>query len=592
MAWNDAGPQRHLFGQLTLVLAAMTSDVGDLFGGWPAHRPVAGGYVVPGIGMFGPGLEGVMGDGVIEVAGGRISGVQRDGVWTFSGVPYAGSPAGGRRWRPPGPVMPWAGVRDCDGFGPAAPQVQGAMDQALGGKPEPTDEDCLALNVWTPGLDGANRPVLVWIHGGSFQSGSGSGALTRGGLLAREQDVVVVTINYRLGLLGFLAHPALADDGQPWLGDETWNGWGSWGLADQVAALAWVRDYISGFGGNPDNVTLVGESAGGMSVSALLGSPAASGLFRRAVVESGPAYTCSAEAAAERTERLADHLGVACTRQALERVPVEALVAAAQEYAPTSHGGASAGLLLTPVVDGGLLPAVPVDAVAAGSASGVDLLVGTTRDEAAFFALGNPALTSLDRAGLVRWVERLGCGSDQADAVVAAVTNARAGRGEATDPLALWSAIATESIFRVASVRLADAHASAAAPGVGTFTYLFTWASPAFGGVLGSCHALEIPFVFGSLRHPVVQAFSGGGDDALALSDAMGEAWASMARTGVPSCPPLGDWSGWQPDRRPTTVLGPWPGASGLVHAIDDPRSAELEAVAEVLSVSSGHRTT
>jgi para-nitrobenzyl esterase len=531
-----------------------------------------------------------MAHGVVEVDGGRISGVERDGVWSFSGVPYAGAPVGRGRWRPPGPVTPWRGVRACDRFGPVAPQNQGGMEQALGGVPEPTDEDCLTLNVWTPGLDGARRPVLVWIHGGSFQSGSGSGALTRGGHLAREGDVVVVTVNYRLGLLGFLAHPALGDDGQAWLGDREWTGWGSWGLADQVAALAWVRDHIGDLGGDPANVTLFGESAGGMSVASLLGAPAAAGLFHRAVGESGPPYTCSAEAAAERAERLADHLGVACTRAALEQVPVDALVAAAQEYVPDGHGGASAGLLLTPVVDGGLLPAPPAEAVAAGSASGVDLLIGTTRDEAAFFALGNPALTSLDHDGLVRWVERLGAGPEAAAAAVGAVSAARAARGETTDPLALWTAIATESIFRVGSVRLADAHAAAARPGTGTFTYLFTWASPAFGGILGSCHALEIPFVFGSLRHPVVQAFSGGGDDAFALSDAMGRAWASFARTGVPSCPPGGAWPAWDAARRPTTVLGPWDGRPGPVHAVDDPRSAELDAVAALLPTGSGHR--
>ncbi len=333
-----------------------------------------------------------MGHGVVEVAGGRISGVERSGVWAFSGIPYAGPPVGPGRWRPPGPVVPWAGTRACDRFGPAAPQTPGAMEQALGGAAEATDEDCLTLNVWTPGLDGARRPVMVWIHGGSFQSGSGSGALTRGGVLAREGDVVVVTVNYRLGLLGFLAHPALADHDAAWLDGQAWEGWGNWGLADQVAALDWVRRHIADFGGDPGNVTLFGESAGAMGVATLLAAPAAAGLFHRAVVQSGPAYTCSAEAAADRAERLAAHLGVACTRQALEQVPVAALVAAAQEYVPEEHGGTSAGLLLTPVVDGGLLDAVPLAAVAAGSAAGVDLLVGTTRDEAAFFALGNPAL--------------------------------------------------------------------------------------------------------------------------------------------------------------------------------------------------------
>ncbi len=205
--------------------------------------------------------------GVVEVRGGRIRGVERDGVWTFSGVPFAGSAAGAGRWRPPTPPESWTGVRSCDRFGPIAPQSVGMLEQALGGTPQVQDEDCLNLNIWTPGLDGGRRPVMVWIHGGSFMTGSGSGGLYRGGLLAREDDVVVVTINYRLGLLGFLSHPTFVEPGGTWLDGQAWTGNGNWGLADQVAALAWVRDHIADFGGDPGNVTLFGESAGGMSVA-------------------------------------------------------------------------------------------------------------------------------------------------------------------------------------------------------------------------------------------------------------------------------------------------------------------------------------
>ena len=532
-------------------------------------------------------------DGVVEIRGGRVRGVERGGIWSFSGVPFAASTAGGARWRPPAPPEPWAGVRDCSAFGPAAPQSQGAMEQALGGSPEATSEDCLNLNVWTPGLDGGRRPVMVWVHGGSFMTGSGSSGLYRGGLLAREGDVVVVTVNYRLGLLGFLAHPALAESGSTWLDGSPWSGSGNWGLADQVAALAWVRDHIADFGGDPHRVTLFGESAGGMSVSTLLAAPEAAGLFHRAIVESGPAYTCSADVAADRAERLAAHLDVPCTREALTAVPAERLVEAAATFVDVA-GGTDAGLLMTPVVDGGLLSAPPLDAVAAGSAAGVPLLLGTTRDESAFFALGNPALQSLDDEGLRRWTRRLTPDGTAADEVIAAVRGARSGRGEPVAPLDLWSAIATESVFRVGTTRLADAHAAAAGPGVGTFAYLFTWASPAFGGVLGSCHALEIPFVFGTLRNPLVQAFSGGGDDAMALSAAMRQSWVSFARDGVPACdvPGVGAevWGRWEPSRRPTTVLGPWPGADGPVHPVDGPRRAELDAVGAVVAAGFGHR--
>jgi para-nitrobenzyl esterase len=235
-----------------------------------------------------------------------------------------------------------------------------------------------------------------------------------------------------------------------------------------------------------------------------------------------------------------------------------------------------------------------MEAVAAGAASGVPLLLGTTRDESAFFALGSPKLMSLDMSGLRYWMRRVTPDADAADGVLAAVQAARAERGESVEPRDLWSAVATEYVFRVGSVRLADAHAAASRAGVGTYCYLFTWESPAFDGVLGSCHALEIPFVFGTLRNPVVQAFSGGGPDAVALSAAIRRAWTSFARTGVPECafPDSGavPWEAWDPVRRPTTVLGPWPGAGGLVHQVDSPRNRELDAVSSVVETTPGHR--
>jgi para-nitrobenzyl esterase len=531
--------------------------------------------------------------GVVEVRGGRVQGVERSGVWSFSGIPYAASPAGDRRWRPPAPPEPWAGIRQCHSFGPVAPQAQGFMDQAMGGTPGQFSEDCLNLNVWTPGLDTARRPVMVWVHGGSFMTGTGSSGLYRGGLLALEGDVVVITINYRLGLLGFLAHPALEDPGQTWVDGLEWTGCGNWGLADQVAALAWVRDHIEEFGGDPGNVTVFGESAGGMSVSTLMAVPAATGLFHKAIVESGPPYTCTPAVAADRAERLADHLGVACTRTALSAVPADRLVEVASELG--SGADLDAGLLMTPVVDGGLVPWPPADAVAAGSSAMVPLLIGTNRDESAFFALGSAKLMSLDLEGLRRWMRRITPDQESAAEVIASVTAARSARGESVEPCDLWSAIATEYVFRVGTVRFASAHAAAAEAGVGTYNYLFTWESPAFGGVLGSCHALEIPFVFGTLKNEAIQSFSGGGEHAFALSGAIRRAWTSFARTGVPECdvPGAGTvaWAPWDPAIRSTTVLGPWPGAAGLVSAVDDPRALELARVESIVGPLPGHRS-
>jgi para-nitrobenzyl esterase len=515
-------------------------------------------------------------DGVIEVKSGRVQGVRRTGVWSYSGIPYAASTAGRLRWRPPQPPAPWAGVRRSDRFGPVAPQSSTAFELALGGESDERSEDCLTLNIWTPGPDGARRPVMVWIHGGSFVSGSGSLGLYRGGTLAREGDVVVVTINYRLGLLGFLAHPALAEEGQTWLDGREWQGFGNWGLADQVAALHWVQEHVASFGGDPQNVTVFGESAGGMSISALLAVPEARGLFHRAIVQSGPPYSMPADQAASRTEKLAGHLGVSTTRASLERVPAEALVAAATEVGGGLDGGGHSGLLMMPAVDRGLLPVAPETAVASGAASDVDLLIGTNRDETSFFTLGNPRFASLDEAGLREWVTVLVRDPAAAGSVTARVREARLARGEGAAPRDLWTAISSEILFRGPTVKFADAHAGSSSDGTGTYCYLFTWESPAFGGVLGSCHALEIPFVFGTVHHPGVQQFSGAGEEVFALSASMRRAWLEFARSGSPTPP----WSMWDPVRRPTMVFGPWPGGDGLRREVDVPRDEELRAVA------------
>ena len=523
-------------------------------------------------------------EGVVEVRGGRLRGVRRPGVWAFSGIPYAASPAGPRRWQPPTPPPGWTGVRECDRFGPIAPQSPGMVELSMGGDDEEHSEDCLSLNVWTPGLDTGRRPVMVWVHGGSFVSGSGSSGLYRGGRLARDGDVVVVTFSYRLGILGFLAHPALEEPGQRLSGGEPWTGFGNWGLADQIAVLHWVREHVAAFGGDPGCVTLFGESAGGMSISALMAAPAARGLFHRAIVESGPPYTFTADRAAARAEQLAAHLGVPMTREAMATVPADDLVRCAAEFGQQAANNDDSSLLLMPVVDGGLLPADPAHEVASGSSSRVPLLIGTTRDESSFFTVGNATLRSLDEDGLLRWMRRLTPEPQVAKDLVDTVRTARAHRGEPVAPRDLWVAIATEYVFRLPTVRFADAHAAAASvggpevsgvPGVATYCYLFTWESPAFGGYLGSCHALDLPFVFGTVHNPAVQGFSGAGDDAFALSAVMREAWTAFARRGSP-----GGWPQWDADRRPTTVLGPWPGEGGLEHRVDRPRDEELEAMA------------
>jgi para-nitrobenzyl esterase len=493
-------------------------------------------------------------DGVVTIAQGRLRGVWRDDHWSFSGIPYARSPVGALRWRPPLEAESWTEIRDASTFGPIAPQsaaVPGITSPSDPSSSEPHSEDCLSLNVWTPDLPlspveapGHGRPVMVFIHGGGFTSGSGSVFLYRGGELVRNGDAVVVTINYRLGALGFLGHRDLGDpDGLL----------GNWGLHDQLAALRWMHDNIAVFGGDPGNVTIFGESAGGFSVATLLGTPAAKGLFRRAIVQSGGVHVHSVAEAEQSSDRLAALLGLAsCTREGLEGVPAAELVAATEEMGKRRPDPGMIPLPFLPVVDGVLLPDHPLAAVANGAAAGIDLLIGTNRDELTLFGLGNPALMALDAEGVTRWVGNA-VPDMSALEVVDAYRSARESRGESVEPNALWVAIGTDLVFRWPSLQLAGAHT---ARGSRAFVYLFDWESPAFGGILGSCHALELPFFFGAVRLPVVQVFSGEGPAVETLSTQMQKAWLSFAATGDPSHEGIGVWRPWAPADRATMIFG------------------------------------
>ncbi|MGH8988810.1 MAG: carboxylesterase/lipase family protein [Acidimicrobiales bacterium] len=516
-------------------------------------------------------LEGSV-EGVVDVGAGRVRGRERGGVWAFLAIPYARSPAGPLRWRPPQTPEPWTGVRDAFDPGPVCPQVPPARATSIPGDPLEQGEDCLHLSVWTPGLGAARsgdvagskgaagsggttgRPVMVWIHGGGFTTGTAGSVLYDGSDLARRGDVVVVGVNYRLGALGFLAHPAFAaGGGGNGSGDGSGGGiWANWGLLDQVAALRWEQRNIGAFGGDPSNVTLFGESAGAMSVSALLAMPAARGLFHRAIVESGPPYTFGAQRAAEAAGAVAKQLGIVeVRREVLEQVPASDLVAA---VASLQRGPARPGeitLPLLPVIDGLTLPVEPLEAVAAGAAAGVPLIVGTNRDEMAFFGLSDLAMAGMDEEQLLRRLRRSAPWAD-AEVVVDTYRRARLSRGEAVTPRDLWVAAASDVVFRWPSLRLATAQRAHQSK---TFVYLFTWETPAFRGALGSCHALEIPFVFGTVRTSAVAKFAGDGPDAESLSEDMQAAWLAFVRTGDPASPRLGEWPAWDPERRPTMVF-------------------------------------
>ena len=506
------------------------------------------------------------------VAGGRVRGRRVDDLWVFAGIPYAAPPTGSRRWRPPQSPEPWPGTRSAADFGPVAPQPPAIPGFSIEGDPEEQSEDCLHLNVWTPGLDGRRRPVMVWIHGGSFLSGTGSSILYRGDRLARRGDVVVVTINYRLGALGFLAHPALVD------GDPAPEAIGNWGLLDQVAALRWVRDHIADFGGDPGNVTVFGESAGAMSIATLFGAAHAPELFHRAIIQSGGVYTHSLERAGRAARDVSVALGLGeVNRERLVDVPPTELVEAVATLQQVVPPPGELPLPLLPTIDGLFLRGSPRRAVAEGRLAAVPLLIGTNRDELSLMGLGDPRVAAIDLEGVLAWTRHAFPDID-ANAAVDAYRRARSARGQRVDPQALWVAMGTDVVFRWPALQLAAAQ-QAHQPA--TFVYLFTYETPVFGGVLGACHALEIPFVFGSVRRPEVSRFSGGGPEAEALSDAMIDAWTAFARRGEPALD--GPWPGWDTVERTTMVLGP---GGGIVPAPHDEELAVWAAVDPLVAES------
>lgn len=482
----------------------------------------------------------------LDTSLGRLRGADERGLRIFRGIPYAVPPVGALRFRPPQPPASWGGVRDATAFGPTCPQPPDLVSSLLGFETQPASEDCLTLNVWTPGPDAARRPVLVWIHGGAFTVGSGSRAMTDGAGLARRGDAVVVSLNYRLGAFGFLYL------GQH--GGERFAADANLGLLDQIAALEWVRREIGAFGGDPDNVTVFGESAGSISVAMLLAMPAARGLFRRAILQSGAAnFAAVPERAALVTDAVLRELGLAAADAGrLRDLPAERLLEAQARLLMAPPKGV-AGLPFQPVIDGHVLPSHPDALLAAGSARGIDTLIGSTADEMKLFDVMDPRARALDDAALLRRCTRTIGDETRARHAIELYRDARAARGAAIDPPSLWSAIESDRLFRAPAMRLA---ARQAALGTPSYAYLFTWTSPYLDGGLGACHALDVPFAFGTHADPRIAPFAGSGPNADRLAARVQDAWLAFARSGDPRHAYLSDWPPYVPPRRATMLLG------------------------------------
>src|SRR6185437_5471476 len=492
----------------------------------------------------------------VETNLGKVRGVTQSGVYAFKGVPYAASTAGKNRFMPPKKREPWTGVRDAFELGLRSPQLLSAFHGQVPPEIEPMDrnepmgEDCLVLNVWTPsvGRGGSKRPVMVWLHGGGYTSGSGGFICYDGTQLARKHDVVAVTVNHRLTVFGYLYLAGI--------GGEKYAKSSNMGMLDIVAALEWVRDNIAAFGGDPRNVTIFGQSGGGGKVSSLMAMPAAHGLFHRAIVESGADVRgVSRERANQTAEMYLKRLGLTRARlDELQQLPFERLIAVT---------GRNAGppLALAPVVDGRSLPTDPFDPVAPLLSAQVPLLIGTVETEVAFFP--GQMLDPMDAGQLHTRIKRILMHASDAD-VDRLIDAYRAGRPHDSNT-DLYLIIASDATFRAGVVT--EAERKAEQHGAPVYQYYFTWRSPVRGGKLRSFHTIEIPFVFDNVD--AAQSMTGKGRDRYLLASRMSGAWTAFARGGSPQIALLPTWAPFDLPRRATMIF------NDECRLVDDPYGTE-----------------
>jgi para-nitrobenzyl esterase len=465
----------------------------------------------------------------IRIETGLISGIpvgENKDVRVYKGIPYAAPPIGDLRWKPPQPAKPWQGVRQATQYGPSCPQPD-ILERAYGIKTGPTSEDCLYLNVWTPAKKPDQKlPVMVWIHGGGYIAGSGSSQVYDGQELAR-QGVIVVTINYRLGPFGFLAHPLLSKESEHGVS-------GNYGLLDQIAALEWVKRNIAAFGGDPNNVTIFGESAGAGSVCYLMVSPLAKGLFHRAIAQSGSALGQNRhlrqtwyglEPAEKLGERFAQQLGCE-TLAAMRAKSAEEILAKSSTELSFFFGR---GDRFGPIVDGWVVPDDPGAIFEAGEQHKVPLIVGSNADEGTIFTASLPQM-----------------GVDQYKAAVSALYKTHADKVLALYPVdnpnqvrSMVSRLIGDSAF-IANARLfARLHSRTNK----VFLYHFTWVRPdQRGAALGAFHGSEIPYAFGNIK-----ALVAAGEKDRTLAQTMSAYWACFAASGDPNRKGLPEWPAYDP---------------------------------------------
>jgi para-nitrobenzyl esterase len=484
------------------------------------------------------------GDSVLaETTYGRVRGVEVNGIKVFKGIPYGATTAGKNRFMPPTAPAKWTGVRDAIAYGPSAPQSEpgarraaSAIAVAAAGLPAES-EDCLVLNVWTPAVhDNRKRPVMFWCHGGGFVTGSGSSPVTEGLNLARRGDVVVVTINHRLNVLGFTS---LEEAGGPEFASS-----GDVGMMDIVTALRWVKDNIAEFGGDPNTVMIFGQSGGGRKVATLLAMPSAKGLFHRAIIESGATLRLvEADQGTRVSRELMTTLGIPRDRvRDLQSVPLERLMSAYFEVVRRMNvDQMTQGF--SPVVDGTVVPQHPFYPRASAVSSDVPVMLGSTRTELTSSAQ-DADFSLTDAAMRTRIRQLLGTHADEA---VRVYQNVNPG----ASPSDIYFLIASDYRYSGPVMKIAERRAALGKGPV--YLYYFRWETPVDGGRLKSPHTIEIPFAFDNVK--AATRLTGGGPEAIALADKVSDTWIAFAKTGNPNQPKMPRWPAFNAAERPTMVF-------------------------------------